>query len=492
MRKKIVLILMATVFIVAITAFSACSLPEAPKKYTGVEITAMPSKTEYIEGENFDPSGMVVSAVYSDGSKEVIDGTKYNYDLKDPLKVTDTYVVILYMDKMTDVKINVRRDSAESVELKTPATRTAYYVGEIFDPTGMVITAECISGKTKDVEYSSGDELFTFDETPLTLGTEYVEVTYDGMTVRQNIVVSVEPEPYAEFGAYLADCASEEKTPVFTHETVLSFSKNAYTSNGVEYTEVKGSATDGEYIYAAVSYGEKKAATRIFKLDPATGASLGYSAEYTASATSDITLYVKDGYVYTRTKSGDSVVTERVAITSLVTEGEGGAFEAAADVPVFAASDGTALEASAITDIDFNADKRKYAVLAGKAVHIYLEDGAYESSVTVPGSGKINSDDLWNSHISTTEGYIYISYHNLYLNKHIYPVVKVYDWSGNKIAELTIEQTVIKSGNYTKQTDVLVMGGDCYAFFSDPVSTQGGTQLYVGISKTYTTEKQSV
>ena len=77
MKFKIAAVL-ATALIFVAVVFSACGLPEEPRKFTGLEITEMPLKTEYIEGETFDPAGMVVSAVYSDGTKEVIDGTQYN------------------------------------------------------------------------------------------------------------------------------------------------------------------------------------------------------------------------------------------------------------------------------------------------------------------------------------------------------------------------------------------------------------------------------
>ena len=488
MKFKIAAVL-ATALIFVAVVFSACGLPEEPRKFTGLEITEMPSKTEYIEGETFDPAGMVVSAVYSDGTKEVIDGTQYNYDLKQPLKTTDTYVVILYMDKMTDVKINVRRDTAESVVLKTPATRVSYYEGEVFDPSGMVLTATLISGKTADVAYSADDERFSFDKTPLAAGAEYVEVSYDGIPVRQEIEVAKAPVPYEEFGAYLADCTAAEKTPVFSHEAVLSFASGAgvYSAGGVSYNEIKGTATDGEYIYAAASYGERTMQTRIFKLDPETFEPLGYSAEYVASSAVDTLVYVKDGYVYTLTGGGEAAPAfAKTAITSFATEGDGGAFEAAS-VPAFKTGEGEAVETSAIRDIDFNAANRRYAVLTASTVYVYSEDGSYVSEFTVPGNAKINSDDLWNSHISTTDGYVYVSYHNLYLNKHVYPVLNVYDWEGNAAAEITIEQSAIGSGDYTKLTDVLVVGAECYTFFDNP----NGSVFETGISVTYTTEMQS-
>lgn len=42
------------------------------KKVESIEITTPPDKTEYMAGEDFDPTGMVVTAVYEDGTSEPI------------------------------------------------------------------------------------------------------------------------------------------------------------------------------------------------------------------------------------------------------------------------------------------------------------------------------------------------------------------------------------------------------------------------------------
>lgn len=47
------------------------------KKVVRIEITTPPTKTEYKAGEDFDPTGMVVMAVYDDNSKAVLPETGY-------------------------------------------------------------------------------------------------------------------------------------------------------------------------------------------------------------------------------------------------------------------------------------------------------------------------------------------------------------------------------------------------------------------------------
>lgn len=52
---------------------------EVKKLLNKIEVTQEPIKTNYMEGQDFDPTDMIVTATYSDGStKEVIDYTIVN------------------------------------------------------------------------------------------------------------------------------------------------------------------------------------------------------------------------------------------------------------------------------------------------------------------------------------------------------------------------------------------------------------------------------
>lgn len=71
-------------------------------KCTGIEITNMPDKAEYTDGEKFDPTGMVVVATYSDGStKEISDYTYYSGSLTedmDDIEISYTEAGFTYTD----------------------------------------------------------------------------------------------------------------------------------------------------------------------------------------------------------------------------------------------------------------------------------------------------------------------------------------------------------------------------------------------------------
>lgn len=65
-----------------------------------------PDKTRYYAGETFDPTGMVVTAVYNDGHKENING--YKLSLTKELTLGNDTVYITYGVLKTSLTIEVR------------------------------------------------------------------------------------------------------------------------------------------------------------------------------------------------------------------------------------------------------------------------------------------------------------------------------------------------------------------------------------------------
>lgn len=63
-------------------------------KVTAIEIVVPPTKTAYKEGETFNPSGMVLNALYENGTKK--ETTEYSYSPTRELTVSDTEMMISY------------------------------------------------------------------------------------------------------------------------------------------------------------------------------------------------------------------------------------------------------------------------------------------------------------------------------------------------------------------------------------------------------------
>ena len=157
--------------------------PIDQSKVTGIEVTTMPNKVEYTEGETFDSTGMVISALLDDGSKVAIND--YLID-KTILSITDEFVTITYKEKFSvNVPISVTKASINSLTIEQMPKITTYYVGQEFDPTGLKIMAHTSDGLSQDVT-----SFVTFDKTILELGDTKVTATYSGASVDIPITIN--------------------------------------------------------------------------------------------------------------------------------------------------------------------------------------------------------------------------------------------------------------------------------------------------------------
>ena len=76
----------------------------------------------------------------------------------------------------------------QAIEISTPPDKTAYYEGEIFDKTGMVVKKVMDNGNKEAISD------YTVDKTgALTLQDTFVTVSYSGFSAKQNITVTARP-----------------------------------------------------------------------------------------------------------------------------------------------------------------------------------------------------------------------------------------------------------------------------------------------------------
>ncbi|MBO4971572.1 MAG: bacterial Ig-like domain-containing protein [Clostridia bacterium] len=148
-----------------------------------LNITTPPTKLSYYEGELFDITGIVVQAEFENGSK-LDNFTEYSVP-SDSLYVNASKLpVIQYGSVSANVQVNVIAIKAIGV-LKNP-NRVTYTEGEIFDPTGIEITAEYADGTFKNVEIGA----CTFPTEPLKRYDTSVTVKYKDFSYSVNIIVS--------------------------------------------------------------------------------------------------------------------------------------------------------------------------------------------------------------------------------------------------------------------------------------------------------------
>lgn len=156
-----------------------------PVKVTGITITQKPNKTVYQLGEKFDPAGMVVTAEKNDGTKAEIK----NYSVSALENTTGSQTItVSYLGLKQTVDVTVEDMKPDSISVWKQPDKTTYYMGQRFDPTGMILRVHYKNGYTVDVKEVETDVLLS------TAGQQDVTVTYQEQTTTVSVTVM---DPYA-------------------------------------------------------------------------------------------------------------------------------------------------------------------------------------------------------------------------------------------------------------------------------------------------------
>lgn len=158
-----------------------------------IKITTVPTKTTYFEGENFDKTGMVVTAYYNSKTKPsvILDSSNYSITNGTNLQAGQTSVTITYDGKSVNQAISVEKNIVTDLKITTPPTKTEYKEGQNFDKTGMVIEATRKSGSKETVTNYTIE-----DGNNLKVDQTKVTISYEDKTVEQEITVI--PNPLVE------------------------------------------------------------------------------------------------------------------------------------------------------------------------------------------------------------------------------------------------------------------------------------------------------
>ena len=163
---------------------------------TGIEITTPPTKTEYTEGESFDPAGMIVTARFGSAYTMEVPLADLMIESGGPLIPADKFLNIRYtaegVTKSTTLEISVLKEKyLTTLEVTTEPTKLEYAEGETFDPAGMVVKAIYSDDSVKEVtnyvyepnaELTKNDELIT------------ISYTEDNTTVKTALLIKVKGE----------------------------------------------------------------------------------------------------------------------------------------------------------------------------------------------------------------------------------------------------------------------------------------------------------
>ena len=137
-----------------------------------IEITTPPARTEYQKGDVLDTTGMVVSTVWTDGSKEVLaDG--YTVSELDSAETGEKTITVTYQTFTATFTVEVVPDTV-GIRISHYPNKIYYKIGESFDPSGLTVAEVRQDGTEKEI---TDYDISGFDSS--TAGSKTITVSYN-------------------------------------------------------------------------------------------------------------------------------------------------------------------------------------------------------------------------------------------------------------------------------------------------------------------------
>ena len=155
------------------------------KTLTNIELTKAPTKTSYIETQDFDPDGAQFTAIYDNGTEE-------NIALDDIVfsgysnEVGTHTITATYNGQSVTFDIEVAKLAINNLIVKKAPAQLQYRKGEALNINDGVLSAVYNDGSKKDVSFADAD-FSGFNNT--VLGTQSISIKYDGKST--SIIVYV-------------------------------------------------------------------------------------------------------------------------------------------------------------------------------------------------------------------------------------------------------------------------------------------------------------
>ena len=191
--KKLLTWLAASTMLVGLASCAQEPAPEPepepePVTLSSIELNTDEAKLAYFVGDDFETSGVKVTAIYSDDSKTTL-ASGYTFSVEEGYTFTEDdigyeSVTVTYQQKTADYTVRVNKVRLTGITLNTSRVKALYRIGEEFDPTGLVVTGHYSNGNTAPV---LGYTVSTPDMS--TSGEKTVYVTYENYRAEFTIEV---------------------------------------------------------------------------------------------------------------------------------------------------------------------------------------------------------------------------------------------------------------------------------------------------------------
>ncbi len=154
-----------------------------------IEVTTMPDKVEYTEGENFDATGMVVTATYSDETTRAV--TNYTISGGDSLAVGTTEVTISYTEGDITVETTVGITVTESETPVDPDEPTEDPADRPF-PNTITLSDGAVIDSLSSITASTTQEVIIAGDVTVAAGG-FLDI-YGKLTIQEGASLTIEQD----------------------------------------------------------------------------------------------------------------------------------------------------------------------------------------------------------------------------------------------------------------------------------------------------------
>ncbi|MBS4195135.1 bacterial Ig-like domain-containing protein [Lederbergia citri] len=129
-----------------IVTFHNVSLDVDNRIVKSLNVDSSKMKTEYLQGEELDLTGLQVSAEYLDGTTEMLDETDYIVTGFDSSTMGPNTITIHYNGITAQLELTIVSLKVTNLFIKYLPAKTDYYIGDYLDSEGLVVMAEYNDG----------------------------------------------------------------------------------------------------------------------------------------------------------------------------------------------------------------------------------------------------------------------------------------------------------------------------------------------------------
>jgi len=149
-----------------------------------IYIAQKPDKTTYNEGEQLSLSGLIVKAVYSDGSEKIT----VDYEVSGYEPTEGTYdVKVKYLNKTTSFRVTVDGKKLTAIEIESVPDKTVYQIGEGLAIKGLKVKGTYSNNTTEELKDFYLENVDGFSKTA---GTKKITVSANDLTADFEVEVT--------------------------------------------------------------------------------------------------------------------------------------------------------------------------------------------------------------------------------------------------------------------------------------------------------------